>query len=77
MNILRKIRSTFFQKSDYRRFLLRKLPEKSIGCELGVWKGYFSREILSIVNPKKLYLICRFLIIRGGDPSRRLEPRTN
>jgi len=47
----------FSQSGDYRRFLLRKLPKKSVGCELGVWKGDFSKEILRIIKPKKLYLI--------------------
>jgi hypothetical protein len=57
MNILTKMSDTFFRKGDYRTFLLRKLPQKSVGCELGVWKGDFSREIVRTVNPKKLYLI--------------------
>ena len=49
--------SRVFGLGDYRRFLLKALPENSIGCELGVWKGDFSAEILDIVNPKKLYLM--------------------
>ena len=45
------------QKGDYRRFLLSRLPQNSVGCELGVWKGDFSEEILRMVKPGKLYLI--------------------
>jgi FkbM family methyltransferase len=45
------------QEGDYRRFFLHELPINSVGCELGVWKGDFSEEILRIVNPRKLYLI--------------------
>lgn len=49
--------SRVFGLGDYRRFLLKALPENSVGCELGVWKGDFSAEILDIVKPKKLYLM--------------------
>ena len=56
IELKRKI-SALFRRGDYRGFLLRKLPKYSIGCELGVWKGDFSREIIRIVNPKRLYLI--------------------
>jgi hypothetical protein len=33
------------------------IPKKSIGCEIGVWKGEFSCEILFKTNPEKLILI--------------------
>jgi len=33
------------------------IPKNSIGCEIGVWKGEFSYELLSKTNPKKLILI--------------------
>jgi FkbM family methyltransferase len=45
------------QKGDNRRFLLSRLPQNSVGCEIGVWKGDFSEEILRMVKPGKLYLI--------------------
>ena len=44
-------------KGDYRSFLLRELPRGSVGCEVGVWKGDFSREISRIVKPRRLYLV--------------------
>lgn len=37
--------------------LLNLLPKNSIGAELGVYLGDFSQEILSVVDPKRLYLI--------------------
>jgi len=46
-----------FNQGDYRRFLLKALPKNSVGCELGVWKGELSAEILDIVRPEKLYLV--------------------
>lgn len=44
-------------RGDYRRFLLRQLPRHSAGCEIGVWRGDFSAEILRIVRPRRLWLI--------------------
>ena len=52
-NLIRRI----FRLGDYRRFLLRELPPGSVGCEVGVWKGDFSEEIVNIVRPSKLYLV--------------------
>jgi hypothetical protein len=42
---------------DYRNFLLRTLPPGSAGCEIGVWEGDFSAEILRTVRPRRLVLI--------------------
>lgn len=42
---------------DYRGFLLRFLPPGSAGCEIGVWEGDFSAEILRVVRPSRLVLI--------------------
>lgn len=33
------------------------IPKNSVGCEIGVWKGEFSYELLTHTNPKKLILI--------------------
>ena len=40
-----------------REDFLKILPKNSTGVELGVFKGEFSKYILKIVKPKKLYLI--------------------
>lgn len=37
--------------------LLKLLPQKSIGVEIGVFKGYFSDKAIKEVNPSKFYLI--------------------
>jgi len=37
-------------------FLLSKFNTESIGVEIGVWKGEFSKKILELVHPKMLYL---------------------
>ncbi len=40
-----------------RRFLLEMLPVDSVGAEIGVHLGGFSRECLRILSPKQLHLI--------------------
>jgi hypothetical protein len=40
-----------------RRWLLEQLPVESVGVEIGVWKGDFSRWILEIVRPRELHLV--------------------
>lgn len=40
-----------------RQFLLDFLPQGSVGAEIGVLDGNFSRQILDSVAPKRLYLI--------------------
>lgn len=42
---------------DDRAWILELIPKNSIGAELGVFTGMFSEKILTIVNPKKLYLV--------------------
>lgn len=37
--------------------LLKLLPPRSLGAELGVYDGAFSEEILRITQPRKLYLV--------------------
>lgn len=48
----------FFRKFIHpRRILLAKMPKNSVCAEIGVYKGEFSQQILSLVKPKKLHLI--------------------
>lgn len=44
-------------RGNDRGFLLDMLPKNSIGAEIGVHLGEFSREILGRVRPKELHLI--------------------
>ncbi|MFB5645401.1 MAG: class I SAM-dependent methyltransferase, partial [Nitrosopumilaceae archaeon] len=44
-------------KKRNRKFLLEMMPKDSICAEIGVQQGFFSAEILKIVQPKKLFLI--------------------
>ncbi len=39
------------------QFLLAMLPRKSVGAEIGVFAGDFSKQILDAVSPKELHLI--------------------
>ena len=44
-------------KNRNRSKFLEILPKNSVGVELGVFKGDFSKKILEIVQPEKLYLV--------------------
>jgi len=46
-----------FLKNKLRKDFLEILPKDSIGAEIGVFKGNFSKNIKDIVNPRKLHLI--------------------
>lgn len=37
--------------------VLEYLPKRSVGAELGVWKGNFSAQLLEALQPTRLYLI--------------------
>jgi|SRR5579871_2096409 len=37
--------------------LLKFLPKRAVGAEIGVWKGDFSAQIIEVAQPTKLYLI--------------------
>ncbi len=56
-------KSVFFKIYDNilgrhgRCYVLRTLPKNSVGCELGVSRGDFSEYMLSLVNPRRLWLI--------------------
>lgn len=53
-------------KADERKWLLKILPQHSIGAEIGVWKGNFSERILKTVQPKRLHLIDPYLYRKTG-----------
>ena len=56
-NILHQVYSEFrWRRSDRRKLLLR-LPKSSVGAEIGVHLGEFSRQILQLAKPKTLYLV--------------------
>lgn len=40
-----------------REEMLNFLPKKTIGAELGVFEGEFSKQIINTVNPSVLYLV--------------------
>lgn len=65
---LRRIRNGIFNiravivgnKQRYfseREEFLQTLPKQSVGVELGVFKGEFTKDILKIVSPEKLHLV--------------------
>lgn len=38
-------------------FLARALPKGGVGCEVGVWKGFFTRTLVEVTEPTRLHLI--------------------
>ena len=40
-----------------RQFLLDMLPRHSVGAEIGVLSGNFSKQVLDSISPKQLHLI--------------------
>lgn len=45
------------RRPAHRIDLFKELPQGSIGAEVGVWRGYFSSDILSLPNINRLYSI--------------------
>jgi len=55
---LKKFIGNFLRSlTNSRDFVLESLPKNSIGAEIGVDQGDFSKRIIKIVKPKKLHLI--------------------
>lgn len=42
---------------DDRAWILELIPKNSVGAEVGVFTGMFSEKILTIVQPKQLFLV--------------------
>ncbi len=66
------VRSPGTHKKNYRTVptrldLLNLLPKNSIGAEMGVDEGEFSKAVLRVVRPKKLYLIDSWDSERFGE----------
>lgn len=49
-----------------RRHLVDVLPGGSVGAEIGVWRGDFSRVLLDRVEPRRLHLVDRWAPGSGG-----------
>jgi hypothetical protein len=45
------------RRGNAREYVLSKMPKGSVGCEIGVHEGDFSRKMLDIVRPTRLHLI--------------------
>ena len=45
------------KQSNRRQFLLDILPKESVGAEIGVHLGEFSKQILDAISPRELHLI--------------------
>ena len=46
-----------FLSDRFKQRLLEKIKKHSVCCEIGVWRGDFSEQILEVVKPKKLHLV--------------------
>ena len=50
-----------------RNEMLRRIPQQSITCEVGVADGTFSRTMFDVINPSKHYMIDLWNTKRYGD----------
>jgi hypothetical protein len=59
MRFVNRFRRRLFGEppSACRYEVLRRIPQHSIGAEIGVYRGDFSAQILKYVRPKRLHLI--------------------
>lgn len=57
-------------KIKIRKCILESVPKNGICAEVGVWKGVFAEKILK-QEPKKLYLIDPYVLIKGDIPRER------
>src|SRR2546426_11614701 len=48
---------SWFADPQGRAFLFKMLPRGSVGAEIGVWKGDFSKLLLRRVRPAELHLV--------------------
>lgn len=48
-----------------RERFLRRLPRHSVGAEIGVFRGHFTRHLLTIVEPSQLHLIDGWWLLYG------------
>ena len=55
--MLNKILKSFLSKRSNRYQILDVIPKESVVAEIGVWKGQFSKEILSRTKPRQIYMI--------------------
>lgn len=51
-------------ESRDRSFLYNYIPKNSIGCEVGVFQGNFSQQLVENTEPKKIYLIDPWTVFR-------------
>lgn len=65
------IKAKYFIKNDpsSRNSLLKILPKQSVCAEVGVWEGEFSKRILKITKPNKLFLIDAWSTVNFIDKS--------
>ncbi len=47
----------FRAQFSHRAFLLKLLPQQSVGAEIGVFEGKFTDQILRMVKPRELHLV--------------------
>jgi hypothetical protein len=50
-----------------RRDLLERLVPNGVGAELGVFRGEFSRELLEVARPRRLYLVDGWWELHGEN----------
>jgi hypothetical protein len=48
-----------------RSFLFNFIPKKKVCLEIGVWKGYFTKEIIKHAKPSELHLVDPWMFEKG------------
>ena len=54
-------------RQTHRDLLLQALPKQSVGAEIGVHRGDFSKKILAVARPKKFFLIDPWIYEDGKE----------
>jgi len=54
-------------ESGARKKVLAMLPRDGAGAEIGVWKGDFSAQLLSVTKPRILHLVDPWLVSDSAD----------
>ena len=54
---MKKQRTNTKAKRNYKTFLVEMLPKHTVGAEIGVWTGKFTKQVLDIVQPEQYHLI--------------------
>ena len=50
-------------KRNHKTFLVEMLPKHTVGAEIGVWTGKFTKQVLDIVRPEQFHLVDPYIFM--------------